>query len=81
MHSAVVNQTTSKHLLLLAIAMASIKSHTAANQSLELDQPPDASKLEAELKSLSQPEYPSTKRVAIIMFSVYIHVLDRSRKF
>ena len=52
--------------------MASNKSHTAANQSLELAQPSDASKLEAELEALSQPEYPSTKRVAIIMCSVYI---------
>ena len=52
--------------------MASNKSPTAANQSVELGQPSDASKLEAELKSPSQPEYPSTKRVAIIMCSVYI---------
>jgi hypothetical protein len=65
--------------------MASNKSHTAANQSLELNQPSDAPKLEAEPKSLSQPEYPSTKRVAVIMCSVYITMfliaLVSSRQF
>ncbi|KAF3007545.1 hypothetical protein E8E13_006576 [Curvularia kusanoi] len=46
--------------------------HTAANQSIKSDKASDVFKPESEVASDPQPGYHSTKRVALIMCSIYI---------
>ncbi|KAH6644363.1 putative efflux pump antibiotic resistance protein [Boeremia exigua] len=52
--------------------MASKEAHTSSKQSVKSDQLVDASKSESQSASVSHSQYPSTKRVAITMSSIYI---------